>query len=190
MKKIAFLDRDGVLNKEINYLHKIDDFILIDDSIDALKNLLDLNFELVIITNQAGIAKGIFSEKQYFELTDFYLKKFQKYGIKFLEVLYCPNHPNGKISRYKKDCSMRKPKPGMINIIKEKYEVDLNNSIIVGDKVSDIECGMNAGINNFYLVESGHKISDTNKRKYQTFKNLHSVTLFLMKHKFEDSHQC
>ena len=180
MRKIAFLDRDGVLNKEVNYLYKIDDYSLIENCLKALMNLKNLGFEFVIITNQAGIAKGIFTEEQYFKLTDFYLKEFQKYEIEFLEVLYCPNHPDAKIEKYKKDCLFRKPNPGMINKIIEMYDVDIDNSILVGDKIIDIQCGINAGIKKNFFVESGHKISESDRKHFKIYKNLYSVSLSIM----------
>ena len=174
--KIAFLDRDGVINKEVNYLHKIEDYEYTYNCKTALKKILNAGFEIIIITNQAGIAKGIFTVKDYEKLTNYYRNDLLKDGIKILDILFCPHHPSGSIKKYTKDCNFRKPNPGMIKNILKKYFIDLNKSILIGDKISDIEAGMNAGIKNLYLVESGHKIEPKDKYRYKTFKNLYDFS--------------
>lgn len=156
MTKVAFLDRDGVINKEINYLNKIRDFEYTVNCIEGLLLLISKGYEIVIITNQAGIAKGIFSLQDYNRLTDWMLSNLLTYGIRILECVYCPHHPDGIVEEYSKDCKCRKPKSGMIDYAICKYKVDLESSILIGDKISDIQAGQNAGLNNLFLVSSGH----------------------------------
>lgn len=177
--KVAFLDRDGVINREVNYLYKINDFIYTDNCISGLKTLRALGFELIIITNQAGIAKGIYSEKEFHNLSEWLHKDLSKNGVELLDSYYCPHHPNGIIKKFSKECECRKPKPGMLNLAKEKYGISMKNSILIGDKPSDIYAGNNAGIGSSYLVESGHKLKKIDRLIAPTYKNLYEVARFL-----------
>ncbi len=179
MKKIAFLDRDGVINKEVNYLHEWDQFEFTKNCIDALKILVKKGYELVVITNQAGIAKGLFTESDYEELTVRYRNYLSKCGVTFLEILHCPHHVNGIIDEYKCDCFYRKPNPGMINKIVNKFDVSLDESIVVGDKVSDVNAGLAAGITNVYLVESGHALKEDDYLEFKVFDDLYDLAFSL-----------
>lgn len=159
--KVAFIDRDGVINKEINYLHRIEDFQYTENCIKALLQLRNLGYELVVITNQAGIAKGLYSESDYQALTSWYLEDLAKHGIDILAVLHCPHHPEGSIPELSIECNCRKPKAGMLIEAQQSFNIDMDHSILIGDKVSDIQAGINAGIHakNCYLVETGHPIA-------------------------------
>ncbi len=180
--KVAFLDRDGVINKEVNYLHKVEDFEYTENCIEGLKNLKKMGYEIIIVTNQAGIARGYYTEQQYQKLTDWYLADLGKYGIAILDVFHCPHHPQGNVPEYAISCSCRKPKSGMFEQAFSKYEIDIDNSLMVGDKESDLLAAQGVGIKKIILVESGHAVSGILREKYRTEKNLHSITL-LKKHK-------
>ena len=177
--KVAFLDRDGVINKEVNYLHKIEDFAYTENCIEGLKNLKSLGFEIIIVTNQAGIARGYYTEEQYKLLTQWYLADLCKAGVKVLDVFHCPHHVNGSVPGLSIDCACRKPKAGMLNKAIEIYDIDVKNSILVGDKISDIEAGIKAGIGTNYLVSSGHCISLEFDSEYPVFDNLYGVSISL-----------
>jgi len=175
--KVVFLDRDGVINKEINYLHKTADFELTYKCLVALTNIQKRGFQIIVVTNQAGIAKGLFSDSAYTALTKFYLASFALEGIRILDVFHCPHHPYGTVSRYSIKCNCRKPLPGMFLKACEKYNIDLQSSIVVGDKLSDILAGKAAGVGNSVLVESGHIL--TNQCRYHAdhiFENLYSFS--------------
>jgi D-glycero-D-manno-heptose 1,7-bisphosphate phosphatase len=164
--KVAFLDRDGVINKEVNYLHKIEDFKYTENCIAGLKKLRELDYEIIIITNQAGIARGFYNVADYQKLTDWYLEDLSSKGIKILDVFYCPHHPKGTIAEYAKVCDCRKPKPGMFIDASNKYKIDFASSIMIGDKISDVEAAISFGLSadNCCLVTTGHTIftnSDT-----------------------------
>jgi len=152
--KIAFLDRDGVINKEIGYLYKINDFEYTHKCIDGLKILNKKGFEIVIITNQAGIAKGYFTEKDYKNLTNWYLEDLKNQSVSILRTIYCPHHKDALITKYKKVCSCRKPNIGMIEKVTDEFDVDLKSSILIGDKKTDIKTGQTAGIGACYYVRS------------------------------------
>lgn len=175
--KVAFLDRDGVINKEVNYLHKIEDFEYTENCIEGLKKIRDLGYEIIIVTNQAGIARGYYTEQQYQQLTDWYLADLIKHGIAILDVFHCPHHPEGNVPEYAISCDCRKPKSGMFEQARSKYDIDMGNSLMIGDKESDLLAAQKTGIKKLILVESGHTVPCFLRKKYRTEKNLHSITL-------------
>ncbi len=139
MKKTVFLDRDGVINVDTGYVCKKEDFQFIDYVLDDLKTLYDCGYQIVIITNQSGIARGYYSVKEYKKLTKHYLTEMRKFGIKKVKVLFCPHHIDGVVEKYKKDCDCRKPKTGLFHKAIKKYRVDTNNSFVIGDRIRDLE---------------------------------------------------
>ena len=158
--KTIFLDRDGVINEEVNYLYKKNDFKFIDGVFDACKYFVDIGYEIIIVTNQSGIIRGYYSENDYLLLTEWMIEKFQNYGIKILDVFYCPHDSSS-------NCECRKPKPGMFLEAKIKYNIDMENSWLIGDKEVDISAAINANITNSILVRSGHKLDEkSSKAKY------------------------
>jgi D,D-heptose 1,7-bisphosphate phosphatase len=135
-----------------------------------------MNFELVIITNQAGIGKGFYTEQQYQTFKKHFLNILSREGIHFLAVLHCPHHIDANHKKYRKDCTYRKPNPGMVFEISKKYDVDFEKSILVGDKLSDITCGKRAGLKNLYLVRSGHPIDEIYENDISIFDDLYAVS--------------
>ena len=107
--KVAFLDRDGVINTEVNYLHRINDFEYTYKCKDALLQLIKKGFKLIIVTNQAGIAKAIFTEEEYYKLTDFYKEDLFKDNILIHDIFYCPHHVDGILKNFSIECNCRKP---------------------------------------------------------------------------------
>ena len=152
--KIAFLDRDGVINKDFGYVHKIKDLKFCQESIKGMKLLLKKNYKLIIITNQSGIGRGLFSEKEYKNFMEQMYKELHKFNIVILDTFFCPHHPEYGIGNYKKECNCRKPKPGMILEAIKRWKPDINKSILVGDRFSDIEAGYAAGLKNLFLINN------------------------------------
>jgi D-glycero-D-manno-heptose 1,7-bisphosphate phosphatase len=151
MKKALFLDRDGVINVEKEYLYKSEDFEFIDGIFELCRHYQDRGYLLFIVTNQSGIARRYYTEEDFHKLTHWMKKEFAKEGIEIQDVYFCPHHP--KISG---ECSCRKPKPGMLLKAAQEYDIDLKNSIMIGDKERDIEAALNAGLKETYLLdESG-----------------------------------
>ena len=177
--KVAFLDRDGVINREINYLHKIKDFNYTSHCIEGLKKLQGLGYELIIVTNQAGLAKGIFSEKDFDILSKWLLQDLANNGVKVRDYIFCPHHPEGIVEKYSINCNCRKPKPGMLVSAKVKYNIDMGNSILIGDKVTDIAAGKSANVGHLYLVDSGHDLNATDHLIAPVHANLFEVSMFL-----------
>ena len=149
--KTIFLDRDGVINKEVNYLHKIEDFKFIEGVFDACQFYEKLKFKIIIVSNQSGISRGYFKEEEYQILSRWMLKIFKEKHINILDIFHCPHGPNS-------NCECRKPKPGMFFQAMEKYNIDFNKSWMIGDKETDIQAANLAGISNTILVKSGHLI--------------------------------
>ena len=152
LQRAIFLDRDGVINQEVEYLYKIKDFYFIDGIFDSCVYLQKLGYKIIIVTNQSGIARGYYSEEDYQNLTQWMLSKFKNNKISILDVLHCPHGPDSS-------CDCRKPKPGMLLEAKTLYNIDMKNSWLIGDKEIDIKAANISGINKTILVRSGHKIN-------------------------------
>lgn len=141
MNKALFLDRDGIINSEKNYVHRISDFEFMDGIFDLCRWFQERDYLIIVITNQAGIARGYYTEDDFHQLTEWMLSVFNEQGVKITEVMYCPHHPE-----FSGICDCRKPEAGMIFEPAKRYEIDLKQSILIGDKISDIEAGKNASI--------------------------------------------
>jgi len=153
--KTIFLDRDGVINKEINYLYKIDDLEFIEGVFEACLYFLNLNYRIIIISNQSGIGRGYFTENEYHKLTQWILDQFDNKGVTILDSFYCPHSPESL-------CNCRKPRPGMFLNARDKHNITMRDSWMIGDSESDISAANMAGISNTILVRSGHLIDELN----------------------------
>ena len=152
--KTIFLDRDGIINKEVNYLHKIDDFEFMDGIFDCCVHFNNLGYKIIIITNQSGIARGYYQEADYMRLTSWMLDKFKEKNINILDIFHCPHGPDSS-------CICRKPKPGMFLDAKSKYNIEMEKSWMIGDKLIDIIAANSAGVNNTVLLKNNHSESKT-----------------------------
>ena len=153
--KTIFLDRDGIINKEINYLHKIDEFEFIDGIFDACLYFQSLSYKIIIITNQSGISRGYYTESDYQKVTQWMLNQFKYKNINILDIFHCPHGPDST-------CDCRKPKPGMFLKAKDKYNTDMEKSWMIGDKERDTIAANSAGIDNTILIRSSHKVDESN----------------------------
>jgi D-glycero-D-manno-heptose 1,7-bisphosphate phosphatase len=154
--KAAFIDRDGVINAELDYVHRIEDFHLLPGVIDGLRLLRQHGFELVVVTNQAGIGRGMYTEADYRALTVHMKALLAAEAAPLAGVYHCPHHPTAGIGAWRVDCDCRKPRPGMLLQAARELGLDMARSVIVGDKHSDLEAGRTAGVAACVLVESGH----------------------------------
>ena len=155
MKKVVFLDRDGVLNQDPpHYAHRIDQMQMIPGVDTAIKLLKDAGYFLVVISNQSGVARGYYPEEQIAVFNEALMKEIRKGGGDIDVFCYCPHHPEAPLEKYRVDCECRKPKPGMIFDAAKKYDLDLSTAVLVGDKETDVQTGRNAGIKTI-LVLSG-----------------------------------
>jgi D-glycero-D-manno-heptose 1,7-bisphosphate phosphatase len=156
-KPAVFLDRDGVINEDYGYVFKKRKFKWKKNIFKAIKYINDKRFYTIIITNQAGIAKGIFTENDYKNLTNWYTKILFKNGCYLDAIYYSPFHKNGIIKKFSVDSTMRKPKTGMLKSAFNDFNINKNKSILIGDKYTDIECGKNFGIKSYYVSSNLYK---------------------------------
>jgi len=160
MKKALFLDRDGVVNVEKEYLYKIEDFEFIDGIFELCKHYQDLGYMIFVVTNQSGITRKYYTTKDFTLLTEWMIQEFKKRNITIDKVYHCPHHP-----QINKKCSCRKPEPGMILNAKEEFNINLAHSLMIGDKERDIEAALNAGIDETYLFDEFKKVKNSKATK-------------------------
>ncbi len=153
-RRALFLDRDGVINVEKNYVHRIEDFEFLPGIFELCATARALGFALVVITNQAGIGRGYYTEADFQRLTDWMLGEFRARGIAIERVYHCPYHPTAGVGEYRCDSFDRKPNPGMILKARDELHLDLNACVLIGDKDSDIAAGRTAGVG--HLLWLGH----------------------------------
>jgi D-glycero-D-manno-heptose 1,7-bisphosphate phosphatase len=160
----AFIDRDGVINVERNYVHRPDQFELLPGAIDGMLRLRQAGYKLIVITNQAGIARGYYTEKDLQQLNAYMRHLLSSAGVILDGIYYCPHHPEG-IGIYRRHCNCRKPAPGMLLQAALDLNLDLPASVLIGDTVSDIAAGRAANVKSCVLVKSGHEQADTDALK-------------------------
>lgn len=151
-----FLDRDGVINEEKDYVHRVEDFTFIDGIFDLCRSAMTAGMSIVVVTNQAGIGRGYYSEDQFWVLTDWMQDRFSENGIIIDAVYFCPYHPDHGVGKYRVDSFDRKPNPGMILQANEELGLSLKDSILVGDKASDIAAAKSANVGRAVLMASPH----------------------------------
>ncbi len=151
MNKAVFLDRDGVINHDYGYVHTLQDFHLIDGVVEGLKLLKQNGFTLIIVTNQAGVAYGYYTEYDIKILHDHLQTVLGYYGVSIDGIYYCPHHIKAKIPKYRKYCFCRKPNPGMLFKAEKDFDIDLSKSFMVGDRESDIEMALRVGVKPIFV---------------------------------------
>ncbi len=154
--RALFLDRDGVINHDAGYTSIAENFKFIDGIFDLCRAAKQLGYLIIVVTNQAGIGRGYYSEADFLKLTEWMCERFKSEGASITEVFYCPYHPDYGVGDYKKESFDRKPNPGMLLRAAEKYKIDLEQSIMIGDKDSDMEAAnkANVGIRCHYLANT------------------------------------
>jgi D-glycero-D-manno-heptose 1,7-bisphosphate phosphatase len=158
LRRAAFIDRDGVINRELHHVHRVEDFHVLPGVVEGLRMLAASGYALVVVTNQGGIAKGLYTPEQYESLTAHMRQWFQGQGVEFDGVYHCPHHPGGTVAQWAVACTCRKPEPGMMLRAADDLGLDLERSVMVGDRVSDVEAARRAGVGRLVLVESGHDL--------------------------------
>ena len=149
LRSAIFLDRDGVINIDKNYVYKISDFEWTKEAKNAIKYINEKGYLVFIVTNQSGISKGYYSEDDVKTLHNFINFELKKIGAKVDEFFYSPYHPKGKIIEYNNLSHLRKPNTGMLELACNKWPIDRNKSILIGDKIIDMQCAKNFGITGY-----------------------------------------
>lgn len=146
--KAIFLDRDGVINYDTEYVHKVEDFKYIPGAKKALRKLISAGYKIFIITNQSGIGRGYYTMKDVEELHNYMLSDFEKDGIKIEKIYICPHGKD-------ENCKCRKPNPYFVFEAQKEFDIDLSKSYFVGDRDTDIGCGKNAGVKTILVGNFG-----------------------------------
>ena len=149
MRKALFLDRDGVINYDYGYVHKIENFKIKEEIYEICINAKNLGYLLIVVTNQAGIGRGFFKLGDFLKVSKYMIDKFELKNISFDAIFFCPFHPTEGIGYYLRDSIDRKPKPGMILRAIDQFNIDVKNSIFIGDKESDEVAAKEANIKNY-----------------------------------------
>jgi len=153
-KRAVFLDRDGTINREINFVKRVDDFILLEGAGEAIHILNQENFLVIVLTNQSGVARGFFSEKTLQDIHEEMRKQLASLGAKIDGLYYCPHHPTEGQDRYLKRCSCRKPQSGLFLKALEDFQLDPKQCYAVGDKPRDLIPARELGCKTVYLNEN------------------------------------
>ena len=152
--KALFLDRDGVVNVERGYVHARESFHFREGIYALCRAAQALGYLLIVVTNQAGIARGYYTEREFLDLTEWMTNRFAEQRIQIACVYYCPYHPLHGIGRFKRDSPDRKPKPGMLLRAQADFDLNLASSVLIGDQLSDIRAAQTAGIGTKILLRS------------------------------------
>ena len=149
LKKIIFLDRDGVINKKAEdheYIARAEDFVINDGLFELLRPWHDAGYEIIVITNQRGVARGKISDANLAEIHSKMLEIFSANNLNLLDIFYCPHEEDA--------CDCRKPRPGLLRLAADKYRIDLEQAVLISDSSADIEMGRNFGVGKNILVRT------------------------------------
>jgi D-glycero-D-manno-heptose 1,7-bisphosphate phosphatase len=158
--KALFLDRDGVVNVDHGYVYQSTGFEFIDGVFSTCKAFYDKGYKIIVVTNQSGIGRGYYTEADFLALTDWMKAQFDAHQVSIADVYFCPHHPKNALPAYLKECGCRKPAPGMLLQGINDHNIDPTNSIMVGDKFSDMQAALNANIATKVLVRSGQRFNE------------------------------
>lgn len=165
-----------MINRDFGYTSRPEKFEFIEGVFQACKRFVFEGYQLVIVTNQSGIARGYYTEDDFFTLTNWMIGQFAEQGVDIAKVYYCPHHPTAGKEKYLTECECRKPEPGMLLKAAEDLDIDLSSSIMIGDKMSDMQAGESAGVKECILINEDIN-TPTITQGYRTFSRLSEVTL-------------
>jgi D-glycero-D-manno-heptose 1,7-bisphosphate phosphatase len=177
--KALFLDRDGVINHDTGYVHSIKDFNFIGGIFNLCKKALLKHYLIIVITNQSGIGRGLYTLNDFNYLTNWMCSEFAQNDILITKVYHSPYHPLYGLGEYKRDHYTRKPHPGMVHMAAKDFGLNLSNSILIGDKYSDIQAGQKAGIKTNILFDMNYASTCRHEKNYQVIKDLRDAEFFL-----------
>lgn len=168
-RKAVFLDRDGTINVEKHYLHKISDFEFLPGVLEALRLLQDMGYLLIIVTNQSGIGRGYYTENDFNLLNEWMLEFLRKNDINIGKVYYCPHHPQADVEMYRVNCICRKPRLGLYEQAIEEFNIDLTRSYAIGDKFRDCAICLESDCRGFLIANNEDQdiIEEVKAGKYQ-----------------------
>jgi D-glycero-D-manno-heptose 1,7-bisphosphate phosphatase len=174
-----FLDRDGVVNHEVGYLHRPEDVRWVDGIVPLCRTAMELEYKLVVVTNQSGIARGFYSMAQYEELTAWIRSELLRENVRLDAVYCCPYHPEG-LGEYRREHEDRKPGPGMLLRAVRELGVELAQSVMVGDRCSDVGAANAAGLRQAFLLRGTEP--EACPGKYTMVETLAEVERWMLEH--------
>lgn len=177
--RALFLDRDGVINRDDGYVFEKEHFVFIDGIFELTRAARDLGYLIIVVTNQAGIGRGYYSVNDFLRLSDWMKGVFEKENAFIDHVYFCPTHPEHGIGKYKTESEFRKPNPGMLLSARRDFDIDLERSLLVGDKESDIEAGIKAGVGKKLLLIGGEEAGRTETSADATIRGPREAISFL-----------
>jgi D-glycero-D-manno-heptose 1,7-bisphosphate phosphatase len=180
MQKAVFLDRDGTIIEDSGYVAGRERVKFLPRSPQAIKLLNENGYKVIVISNQAGVARGYFSEEAVKETNRYIQESLARQGALINRFYYCPHHIEGVIEEYRKECYDRKPNPGMIEQAKSDFMVDLNKSFVIGDRYSDIEAGLRAGCRTVLLGNGAADGEEITARPHRTARDLYEAVEWLL----------
>jgi D-glycero-D-manno-heptose 1,7-bisphosphate phosphatase len=151
----VFLDRDGTLNYDTGYVYRIADFRWLPGAVDAIRALNARGYYVFVVTNQSGVARGLYDEAAIRDLHEWMKGELRAGGARIDDIRYCPHHPEGSVAAYRTACSCRKPAPGMLLDLMKAWPVIREGSIMIGDRDSDAETGKAAGVASAVVAPGG-----------------------------------
>lgn len=157
--KAIFMDRDGTISEEVGYINHINRFQLLPKTIDAIRLINQNDFKAIVVTNQAGVARGYFPEDLVHMVHTKMNRLLNQGGAHLDKIYYCPHHPKVGTARYRIDCNCRKPKSGMLEKAAEEFNIDFSHSYIIGDKYTEIAVGYKVGAKSI-LVLTGYGLGE------------------------------
>ena len=160
LRRALFLDRDGVVNVDRGYVHRIDQWTFVPGIFDLVARARALGYLVVVVTNQAGIGRGYYSEQDFQALSQWMLDQFAHAGAEIDRVYHCPDHPEHGLGIHRRDTPMRKPGPGMLLQAAADLGLDLSQSVMIGDHETDIVAGRQAGVKCAILVGTSQSIGE------------------------------
>lgn len=155
MNKALFLDRDGIINVDHGYIYQPEQMEFVAGIFELCQRFAQQGYLIIVVTNQSGIARGLYSEADFAHLSQWMTAEFSRHKCHIAHVYYCPHHPQNGVGEYLTKCACRKPQPGMLLSAKSDFNIDLNYSVMVGDKASDMQAAQNAGVGKRYLLQTG-----------------------------------
>jgi D-glycero-D-manno-heptose 1,7-bisphosphate phosphatase len=152
VNKALFLDRDGVVNREVGYLVRVEDVEWVPGLWELCCAARDAGYLLIVVTNQSGIARGLYSEADFHALMEWMQREFQAHGVEMAGYYFCAHHPVHGVGEYKRECDCRKPGPGMLLRAAREHGLNLAESVMVGDRCSDVAAANAARVGRMFLL--------------------------------------
>ena len=181
VNKALFLDRDGVINYDYGYVHSKENFVFVEGIFDLTLQAVLHSYKVFVVTNQAGIGRGYYTESQFQRLSDWMCGEFLSKGVEIKKVYYCPNHPVFGVGAYRRVDSRRKPGAGMLVDASKEFQLTMAESILIGDKMSDIEAGLTAGVGTNILLNFNDTERKSNCQRFDVVSTLHEAKKYINK---------